>query len=106
MPSQSFDTTTVILARGHKFTITLRHLPVEDIVCRVEASIAHLPSSTAEEIRYKMACILKRACSPKSNLTRKDRATLRELQENKFIYMVLADKGNATVILDSSDYCD
>jgi hypothetical protein len=48
--SQSFDTTTTaILARGLNFVVTSRHLPTEDIVCRVEASIAHLPSSTTEQ---------------------------------------------------------
>jgi hypothetical protein len=50
------------------------------------------------------ASILKRACPPKPNFTRQEREALRELQENKGIYIVLVDKGNATVLLDSLDY--
>jgi hypothetical protein len=34
----------------------------------------------------------------------REKAALREHQENKDIYIVLADKGNATVILDALDY--
>jgi hypothetical protein len=47
---------------------------------------------------------LKRARPPKPNLTGRQRTVLRELQDNRDIYTVPADKGNATVILDSSDY--
>jgi hypothetical protein len=76
MSSQSFNTiTTANLARGLNFTVTPRHLPTDDNICRVEASI-----------------------------TQKERAALRELQNNKVIYTLAADKGNVTVILDFSDY--
>jgi hypothetical protein len=44
--------------------------------------------------------VLKRECSPKSNLTGRETTALRELQDNKGIYIVPA----ATVILVSSDY--
>jgi hypothetical protein len=62
-----------------------------------------IPSCTAEETRYEMACILKRAHPPKPTITGRERAALREFK-NKDICTVLADKDNATVILDSSDY--
>jgi hypothetical protein len=61
------------------------------------------PSSTAEEIRYEAAHILKRVHLPKPNLTRRERAALREVQESKDVCIVPADKGTATAILDSSD---
>jgi hypothetical protein len=51
-----------------------------------------------------MAHILKTANPPRPNLTRRERAALRKLQDNKGICIVPVDKGNTTVILDSLDY--
>lgn len=65
--SRSFDTTTITnLMMGLNFAVTLKHLLTEDIVCRVEDDTVHLPSCSAEEIRYEMAGIVKKAHAPKS----------------------------------------
>ncbi|XP_063622430.1 uncharacterized protein LOC134794549 [Cydia splendana] len=58
----------------------------------------------AEELRQDVAVILRKAKLPKSNTTAEERSALRDLKENEDILVLKADKGNATVVMDSTDY--
>ncbi|KAL0269180.1 UNVERIFIED_CONTAM: hypothetical protein PYX00_006992 [Menopon gallinae] len=92
------------LAKGQNFAITPNRIPVEDIITRVEATIQLLPSATAEEIRSETVHLLKRTKPPKTNIPPKELQAIKNLKRNQDIIILPADKGNATVILNKTDY--
>ena len=55
-------------------------------------------------LRHKVSSILSTAKSPKSNPSRELQKAVKNLQEDRDIVILPADKGNATVILDQADY--
>ncbi|XP_074031353.1 uncharacterized protein [Leptinotarsa decemlineata] len=63
-----------------------------------------MPPETAEDIRHEVAHVLKTQKPPKSNLPRKERNAFQNLKKNKNIIITPADKGNATVVMNTTDY--
>lgn len=62
------------------------------------------PSTTAGQIRQDAARIVRKAKPPKRNMPREEFAALKALKDNKNVLVLPADKGNATVIMDTVDY--
>jgi hypothetical protein len=58
----------------------------------------------AEEARQETVRIIKSLTKPRDNLSRTERAALKTLKNNTDLTILLADKGNATVILNTTDY--
>ncbi|KOB75056.1 putative reverse transcriptase, partial [Operophtera brumata] len=83
-----------VLARGLNFAPTPRRMPVEDIVANIEDAVMRnrIPSRDAE-------CLIQDV----STLIREISA-LRELRNNVDILVLPADKGNATVVVDTEAY--
>jgi hypothetical protein len=63
-----------------------------------------LPEETAEQIRQETVRILKGSHKPKDNLTGAERRALRSLKANEALTVLPADKGNAIVVQNTSDY--
>lgn len=95
-----------ILSKGMNFAITPRRIPVEEIIGNIEECMVRerIPKGTADEIRQDAAVILRRAKLPPSNITREESLALRTLRQNQNIVILPADKGNATVVLNTEDY--
>ncbi|KAI5634371.1 hypothetical protein NE865_12919 [Phthorimaea operculella] len=55
-------------------------------------------------MRQDIAVILRKARVPASNTTAAERQALKTLRENKEVLVLKADKGNATVVMDTTDY--
>ena len=51
-----------------------------------------------------MTEVLRRARLPRSNLSKNQKDAVRNLRTDKSIHILKADKGNATVILNRTDY--
>ncbi|XP_074029264.1 uncharacterized protein [Leptinotarsa decemlineata] len=100
------DNTPSILSKGFNFSITPRSVPIEIIITQTESAIAHLPENLAEAARQDFATTLRRAKVPKSNVTRAERQSLKNLYNNPDIVVLQADKCNATVVLKTTDYID
>ena len=47
---------------------------------------------------------LKSAKPPESNITKEERQAIKQLQKEKSIQILAADKGRATVIMDTDEY--
>jgi hypothetical protein len=58
----------------------------------------------AEKARQETVRIIKSSSKPKDNLTRVEMEALRNLKKNPNLTILPADKGNATVILNTVDY--
>jgi len=93
-----------VLSKGGNFAIVPAKLPVGEIIANVESGIRSLPIQTAEHIREKTSRILQRAKPPKSNLTFGERTALKTLNQDREILVLPADKGNATVIISTTDH--
>ena len=55
-------------------------------------------------LRGRVCSILKKAKPPAPNMTRRERTAVRNLRERQDLVILTADKGNATVVMDQTDY--
>jgi hypothetical protein len=70
----------------------------------MEKGIGTLPEETAEEIQQETVRILKSSRKAKDNLPDAERKALRALKPNEALNVLQADKGNAAVVLGTSEY--
>ncbi|KAL0870054.1 hypothetical protein ABMA27_006218 [Loxostege sticticalis] len=88
------------------FALTPKRIPYENIICGVEETIIRnkVPPTDADILRQDVAVILRKSRLPKSNITAEERRALKDLRQNKDILVLKADKGNATVVMNTGDY--
>ena len=99
------DNEVQLLRKGLNFALTPNHVPRKKIIASVEQSLVGLSEETKDEIRVEVSHILKHANPPKdNNTTTEERRALRDLKQNSDIVVLPADKGNAVVVLNKSDY--
>jgi hypothetical protein len=79
-------------------------IPAKDFLCCVEKAIGTLPEETADEIQQETVRIIKGSRQPKDNLTGAKWRALRSLKANASLTVLPTDKGNATMVLGTSDY--
>ncbi|MGR8252493.1 reverse transcriptase domain-containing protein, partial [Escherichia coli] len=98
--------TQSVLEKGMNFAITPKQIPYENIISNIEESITRnkIPTADAETVRQDVAVILRKSKLPKANVTFEERKALQQLRSDKDIIVLKADKGNATVIMNTSDY--
>ena len=63
-----------------------------------------LGGEEASELRGSVCSILKRARPPSQNLDKDERTVLKTLRQDRTITILPADKGNATVVMDTEEY--
>jgi hypothetical protein len=93
-----------VLAKGGNFAVTPKTIPVEEIISGVESAVRNLPANKADKIRCEASRIVEKARLPVCNLSRDERMALAELKSNQEVVVLRADKGNATVVLNTGDY--
>ena len=91
-------------AHSLNFAVAPTKIPVHDYVEQTELACTKLNPSQAAALRNEIAGALKSAKPPKPNITMAEKVALKEIQENKDIMILPADKGRATVILDKAEY--
>ncbi|XP_047985758.1 uncharacterized protein LOC125225986 [Leguminivora glycinivorella] len=94
------------LAKGLNFAPTPNRIPIETIITSVEGTIIQnrIPATGADCIRQDVASMIRKSHLPKSNMPQGELRALRELRENLDVLVLPADKGNATVIVDTQAY--
>jgi hypothetical protein len=92
------------LSKGLNYAVAPGRIPAKNFLCGVEMAIGTLPDETAEEIRQETVRILKGSRQPKDNLTVAERRAFRSLKANASHTVLPADKGNAAVVMGTSDY--
>jgi ATP-dependent Lon protease len=94
-----------ILSKGLNYAQTTSiKSNMKDFISGIEQAIHHLPTETAEEIRQEASRIIRLAKPQRTNTSKAEREALRTLRNDDSITILPADKGNATVILSSTDY--
>jgi len=69
-----------------------------------EKAALSLPVEMTEGARQETVRIIKISSRPRDNLRTTERAALMTLKDNFNLTILPADKGNATVVLNTSDY--
>jgi len=98
------DGVSSLLQKGLNYAVTPCTIPIEDILAGVEKAVQSLPVEMVEEARQETVRIIKSSSRPRNNITRAEREALRTLRNNTDLTILPADKGNATVILNTADY--
>ena len=93
-----------VLKKGLNFAPAPRHFPVPEIVAAVEVGLGKVSSTLAQQARTKIAGHLSKARPLPTNLHPKEQKAIKTLREADYIVIAPADKGNATVMMDRSDY--
>lgn len=95
---------TAVLAKGLNFAPTPTSTPTLQVISGVERAITGLPVDAAEEVRSEVSRVLKRTTTSRPNITKEERAALRKMRNDDSIVVLPADKGNASVVMLSTDY--
>ena len=78
-----------------------------DIFNGVEAGLRKVRDEAAVQIaRSKVSEILKSAKPPQRNITHEEEEALKDLKKDESIVILKADKGNATIIMNATEYND
>jgi hypothetical protein len=93
-----------VLRKGLNFAVTPKELPTKDYIVSTEIACRNLPAAKAQSLRSEVVKCVRKAKPPKSNIKSSERKALFELKKDKNIIILPADKGRATVVLNTSDY--
>ncbi|XP_050559861.1 uncharacterized protein LOC118265684 [Spodoptera frugiperda] len=95
-----------VLDRGLNFAPTPNHIPYEEVIGSVEEVIRRnqIPASDADVLRQDTAVALRHAKLPTPNITAEEKAALRNLRQDEDVLVLKADKGNATVVMNVTEY--
>ena len=94
-----------MLEKGFNFAITPKFIPKLYIINGVEAGLRKVRSEAAVQIaRSKVSEILKSAKPPQRNITHEEEEALKELKKDESSVILKADKGNATVVMNATEY--
>jgi hypothetical protein len=93
-----------ILAKGLNFAPSPEIIPMNDFIVATEKATWLLPPHEADQLRCEVTGLLNTARPPKSNITKGQRKAVKTLQKEKSIYILPADKGKATVVVDKEEY--
>ncbi|XP_046401606.1 uncharacterized protein LOC124167667 [Ischnura elegans] len=96
--------TISVLSKGLNFAPAPSIIPYRDVIGGIEPAIRKLPNDLAEEVRSEVSLVLLKAIPPKPNTTREERFAIRALRNDNTVKVLPADKGNATVLLNTDDY--
>ena len=93
-----------VLRLGRNFSPAPRKIPIKDTIIGIEAAARRLPEEEANDLQVCICGILRRAMSPKKNITREQEKALRYLRDMKDEIILPVDKGNMAVVMSKTDY--
>ena len=96
------------LSKGLNFAPAPSNIPKAHIVASVEAALGRSKASESVAAKARMNVIgaISRAWLPPKNITLQEARALRDLSQDQSILVLPADKGKATVVMNSADYDD
>ncbi|XP_074038740.1 uncharacterized protein [Leptinotarsa decemlineata] len=98
---------TSLLAKGENFSVTPSTIPTEKIIANIEAGIENLPADIKEELRGESARMLRKFRPPRCSIPTGENAANAakcRLNADENITILPADKGNATMVSNTSNY--
>ncbi|KAL9954306.1 hypothetical protein ACROYT_G041825 [Oculina patagonica] len=98
------DAEIALLRKGLNFAVTPTNIPAKEIIASVESAVRQLNTEQADRVRRAVNSILQQAEPPEPNITKEMRDGLKSLKEDDSIMILPADKGRASVVLDTDTY--
>ena len=96
---------TDVVARVLNFAPAPEKVPKKDIIASVEPALRYHDSAAVANVARAPVCnILKKAKTPRENLSRDEKKALKSLRDDENIVVAKADKGKMTVVLNKVDY--
>ena len=92
-----------MLEKGSNFAITPKFVPKLDIINGVESGLCKVRDEAMQIAWSKVSKILKSAKQPQKNITHEKEKALKELKKDENIVILQADKGNVTVIMNTTE---
>lgn len=94
-----------VLSKGLNYAVTPKNIPYEDFILATElACEKYRTKKEKQHYAMRLQVFLKTARPPPSNITKEEARAIKSLTRNKEITILPADKGRATVILDTEKY--
>nr|XP_050041095.1 uncharacterized protein LOC126538259 [Dermacentor andersoni] len=99
------ESEATLLRKGLNFNTGASPNPAR-VICAVERAVTQLPSEVREEARTRAIGVLSkwRTRNPQARFSPAEKQAVEGLRNNDSIAILPADKGNAIVLLDRSDY--
>ena len=95
---------TNLLAHGPNYAIIPRNPPEEEYIAAIEQACHKLKEGEADELRVEIKNILKKAQTPRSNISKEEFKAIRELKEDDSRIILTTDKGVGMVVLNKEEY--
>ena len=93
-----------LLAKHPNFALAPSSIPSTEYITVVESIYSKLKEQEAQELRAEVNSLLRRAYTPKPNLTKQERKGLSQLRKDKNRLIFTTDKGVTMVVMDEEDY--
>jgi len=93
-----------VLEKGLNFAISPTSVPIDNIICCMEDIIQHLADEDKKLIRQDCSVILCKAKPPKSNLSKEECTSLKDLRNDENLVILRVDKGGTTILMNLNDY--
>ena len=77
---------------------------LQDTIAGMEEAARKLPTDDTQDLRMRVCGILRSSKLPKDNITRSQRVALKEMKGWDDEVILPAEKGNAMVVMERSDY--
>jgi len=98
------DNEKKVLSKGLNYAVTPDRIPNEEYLVATEEACKMLSTAEGEQLRAQVVGALNQAKPPKSNISKGERQALRTLAKEKSVTILPADKGKATVSMDTAEY--
>ncbi len=93
-----------VLQKGLNFNVTQKNFRKEVIVAKIESCLKDAIPKQADIVRYQVAKVMSTPTNSTPNLTTAEVRASKNLRRDSSITILRADKGNATVVLNTEDY--
>ena len=98
------DAEKALLKKRLNFAVTPASIPATEIIAKVEAAVRKLDAEQADTVRRAVNGIVQQAEPPEPNITKEMRDALKSLKQEDSIMFLPADKGRASVVMDTDIY--
>ena len=93
-----------LLAHGPNYAVIPRVPPKEEYIAAIEQACHKLEEGKVDELRVEVKHLLKKAITPRSNISKEEVQAIQELKRDDSRIILTADKGVAMVVLNKEDY--
>lgn len=94
----------LVLSKGFSFALTPKTIRMESVISSIEPTLYRIDPVASEDICIKIANIIRKAKPSQCKILILEKQALREIRRNTNLVEIPADKGNASVVLNKSDY--